>query len=74
MNIGNTRPGNYTYAQLSKVLELNRGVAQIKGSEVRDTSVVKQAFSTQLEHEHEQAAAKDEALKLKLSLNFSAEA
>ncbi|WP_265533573.1 hypothetical protein [Pseudomonas saponiphila] len=72
MNIGNTRPGNYTYAQLSKVLELNRGIAQIKGSEVRDTSVVKQAFSTQLEHE--QAAAKDEALKLKLSLNFSAEA
>lgn len=72
MNIGNTRPGNYTYAQLSKVLELNRGVAQIKGSEVRYTSVVKQVFSTQLEHE--QAAAKDEALKLKLSLNFSAEA
>ncbi|WP_047304854.1 hypothetical protein [Pseudomonas fluorescens] len=72
MNIGNTRPGNYTYAQLSKVLERNRGVAQVKGAEVRDTPVVTQAFSTQLERE--QTATKDEALKLKLSLSFSAQA
>ena len=72
MNVGNARPGNYTYAQLSKVLELNRGVTQVKGAEVRDTPVVKQVFSTQLERE--QTATKDEALKLKLSLSFSAEA
>ena len=72
MNVGNARPGNYTCAQLSKVLELNRGVAHVKGAEVRDTPVVKQVFSTQLERE--QTATKDEALKLKLSLSFSAQA
>nr|BFD42500.1 hypothetical protein FFPRI1PSEUD_39990 [Pseudomonas sp. FFPRI_1] len=63
MYIGNTPPANYTYAQLAKVLEHNRGIAQLKGSEVQ----VEQDFSS-----HLQAAAKEEGLKL--SLGFAAEA
>ncbi|AGL85229.1 hypothetical protein D3X12_22295 [Pseudomonas protegens] len=66
MNIGNTPPANYSYAQLSKVLEHNRSVAQVKGPE----APVEQEFAAHLEAE--QAVAKDDALKL--SLSFSAQA
>jgi hypothetical protein len=66
MNIGNTRPANYSYAQLSKVLEHNRSVAQVKAPE----SPAEQDFAAHLQTE--QAASKDDALKL--SLSFSAEA
>ncbi|WP_025129938.1 hypothetical protein [Pseudomonas sp. PH1b] len=66
MYIGNTPPANYTYAQLAKVLEHNRGIAQLKGSEVQ----VEQDFSSHLQAE--QAAPKEEGLKL--SLGFAAEA
>ncbi|MEN5094002.1 hypothetical protein ABE458_25255 [Pseudomonas protegens] len=68
MNIGNTPPANYTYAQLSKVLENNRTVAQVKGPE----APVEQEFSTHLETEL--AASQEDPLKLKLSLRFLAEA
>ena len=68
MNIGNTPPANYTYAQLPKVLENNRTVTQVKGPE----APVEQAFSTHLETEL--AAPREDPFKLKLSLNFLAEA
>ncbi|NBF03989.1 hypothetical protein GV819_17015 [Pseudomonas sp. Fl5BN2] len=68
MYLGSTPPPNYTYAQLSKVLEQNRTVAQVKGAEVE--AEVERDFSAHLDAA--QAQPQDETLKL--SLGFVAEA